>query len=102
MALTEQDIARLARLSGLQLDPTDQSRASQELTRILALIEELQAVDTHGIELMAHPLAAHQAIALRLCDDVAEAAQSTAQRDACLENAPAAHQGLFLVPTVIE
>ncbi|WP_323018577.1 Asp-tRNA(Asn)/Glu-tRNA(Gln) amidotransferase subunit GatC [Castellaniella sp.] len=102
MALTEQDIARLARLSGLRLDSTDQSRAHQELNRILGLIEELQAVDTTGIEPMAHPLAAHQNIALRLRDDTASPAQSTAQRDACLQNAPAAHQGLFLVPTVIE
>ncbi|WP_322995656.1 Asp-tRNA(Asn)/Glu-tRNA(Gln) amidotransferase subunit GatC [Castellaniella sp.] len=102
MALTEQDIARLARLSGLQLDSTEQSRAQQELSRILDLIQELQAVDTSGIEPMAHPLAAHQAITLRLRDDAADPAQSTAQRDAYLKNAPAAHQGLFLVPTVIE
>ncbi|WP_066454905.1 Asp-tRNA(Asn)/Glu-tRNA(Gln) amidotransferase subunit GatC [Castellaniella caeni] len=102
MALTEQDITRLARLSGLRLDSTDQSRAQQELDRILDLIEELQAVDTTGIEPMAHPLAAHQAIALRLRDDVADPAQSPEQRDACLRNAPAPHQGLFLVPTVIE
>jgi aspartyl-tRNA(Asn)/glutamyl-tRNA(Gln) amidotransferase subunit C len=51
---------------------------------------------------MAHPLAAHQHIALRLRDDAADPAQSASQRDACLQNAPAAHQGLFLVPTVIE
>jgi aspartyl-tRNA(Asn)/glutamyl-tRNA(Gln) amidotransferase subunit C len=102
MALTEQDIARLARLSGLRLDSNDQSRARQELDRILGLIEELQAVDTTGIEPMAHPLAAHQEIALRLRDDAAEPAQSVAQRDACLRNAPAPHEGLFLVPTVIE
>lgn len=102
MALTEQDIAQLARLSGLQLDSNDQSRAQQELSRILDLIAELQAEDTSGIEPMAHPLAAHQDIALRLRDDIAEPAQSASQRDACLANAPAAHQGLFLVPTVIE
>lgn len=102
MALTEQDITRLARLSGLRLDSNDQSRARQELNRILGLIEELQAVDTTGIEPMAHPLAAHQHIALRLRDDAADPAQSASQRDACLQNAPAAHQGLFLVPTVIE
>jgi len=102
MALTEQDIARLARLSGLRLDSNDQSRARQELDRILGLIEELQAVDTTGIEPMAHPLAAHQEIALRLRDDTAEPAQSAARRDACLRNAPAPHEGLFLVPTVIE
>lgn len=102
MALTEQDIVRLARLSGLQLDSTDSSRAQHELSRILDLIQELQAVDTRGIEPMSHPLAAHQTIALRLRDDIADPAQSALQREICLQNAPAAHQGLFLVPTVIE
>lgn len=102
MALTEQDITRLARLSCLRLDSADQQRAQQELTRILGLIEELQAVDTTGIEPMAHPLAAHQDIALRLRNDEADPAQSAEQRDACLTNAPAPHRGLFLVPTVIE
>ncbi|HEX2519200.1 MAG TPA: Asp-tRNA(Asn)/Glu-tRNA(Gln) amidotransferase subunit GatC [Castellaniella sp.] len=102
MALTEQDIAWLAQLSGLQLTADDQQRARQELTRILDLIQELQAVDTQGIEPMAHPLAAHQDIALRLRDDTAEPAQTVEQRNACMTNAPAAHQGLFLVPTVIE
>lgn len=102
MALTEQDIAWLARLAGLNLTAGDQQRAQQELTRILGLIQELQAVDTHGITPMAHPLAAHQDVALRLREDAAEPAQTLAQRDACLANAPAAHQGLFLVPTVIE
>ncbi|MHA3904071.1 Asp-tRNA(Asn)/Glu-tRNA(Gln) amidotransferase subunit GatC [Castellaniella sp. WN] len=102
MALTEQDIARLARLSGLRLDSNDQIRARQELDRILGLIEELQAVDTAGVEPMAHPLAAHQDIALRLCDDAPDPALTPGQRDACMANAPAAHQGLFLVPTVIE
>ncbi len=102
MALTEQDIARLARLSGLRLDSTDQIRARQELDRILGLIEELQAVDTAGIEPLAHPLAAHQEISLRLCDDAPDPAQTPEQRNVCLGNAPASHQGLFLVPTVIE
>ena len=102
MALTEQDIARLARLSGLRLDSNDQDRARQELDRILGLIEELQAVDTTGVEPMAHPLAAHQDITLRLCDDTPDPAQTPEARDAVLTNAPAPHEGLFLVPTVIE
>lgn len=102
MALTEQDIAWLARLAGLRLDADDQQRAQQELARILELIQELQAVDTHGIEPMAHPLSAHQDIALRLREDAAEPALSVEQRDARLGNAPAVHEGLFLVPAVLE
>uniref|UniRef100_UPI00333F9DF9 Asp-tRNA(Asn)/Glu-tRNA(Gln) amidotransferase subunit GatC n=1 Tax=Castellaniella defragrans TaxID=75697 RepID=UPI00333F9DF9 len=102
MALTEQDIARLARLAGLRLAPSDQALARDELTRILGLIEQLQAVDTAGIEPMAHPLAAHQDISLRLREDRAAPAQTLEQRAAYMANAPAQHEGLFLVPTVIE
>lgn len=102
MALTEQDIGHLARLAGLQLSSEDMQRAGQELTRILGLIEQLQAVDTTGIEPMAHPLAAHQAIALRLREDKAIAGHTLDERAAHLRNAPAQHEGLFLVPTVIE
>ncbi|MDN5843397.1 MAG: Asp-tRNA(Asn)/Glu-tRNA(Gln) amidotransferase subunit GatC [Alcaligenaceae bacterium] len=102
MALTEKDIVRFARLAGLQLAPDEQQRAQRELTRILGLIEQLQAVDTNGIEPMAHPLAAHQDIALRLRDDAATPTHTQDQRDEYLRNAPAPHEGLFLVPTVLE
>ncbi|MFA5598034.1 MAG: Asp-tRNA(Asn)/Glu-tRNA(Gln) amidotransferase subunit GatC [Pusillimonas sp.] len=51
---------------------------------------------------MAHPLSAHQDIALRLRDDQPAPTQSTGQRDALMTNAPAQTEGLFLVPTVIE
>lgn len=73
-----------------------------ELGRMLGLIEQLQAVDTTGVEPMAHPLAGHQAVALRLRDDQAAAAQTLEQRASHMANAPAQHEGLFLVPTVIE
>lgn len=102
MALTEADITRLARLAGLRLEPGEQARVQQEFTRILGLIEQLQAVDTQGMEPMAHPLAAHQDISLRLREDVATPAHTIEERNAYLANAPAAHDGLFLVPTVIE
>lgn len=102
MALSEQDISHFARLAGLRLAPDEQQRAQRELTRILGLIEQLQAVDTNGIEPMAHPLAAHQDIALRLRDDAPAPAQTEDQRAEHMRNAPAQYEGLFLVPTVIE
>jgi len=72
------------------------------LNRMLALIAQLQAVDTQGVEPMAHPLEAHQDVTLRLRDDAADPALSEAARDALMHNAPARAQGLYLVPTVIE
>jgi len=102
MALTDTDVARIARLARLDMTPDRQARAHDELNRIMGLIERLQAVDTQGVAPLAHPLSAHQDIALRLrADEVSEAGGDTA-RAALMANAPAASAGLFLVPKVIE
>jgi aspartyl-tRNA(Asn)/glutamyl-tRNA(Gln) amidotransferase subunit C len=102
MAITDQDVARIARLARIALSPADSERAQKELNGILSLIEKLQAVDTTGIEPMAHPLSAHQDIALRLRADVSAPTHTLDQRKALMANSPAESNGLFLVPTVIE
>lgn len=102
MAITPQDVARIARLARIELSPDDTARAQKDLSGMLSLIETLQAVDTAGIEPMAHPLEAHQEIALRLRPDTAAPGGDLAQRQALMANSPAENEGLFLVPTVIE
>ncbi|MDX3893745.1 Asp-tRNA(Asn)/Glu-tRNA(Gln) amidotransferase subunit GatC [Pusillimonas sp.] len=101
MAITDQDVARIAHLARIALSPEDAERTRHELNGILGLIEQLQAVDTLGVEPLAHPLSAHQDISLRLRDDKA-APGDESQRSALMANAPATAEGLFLVPTVIE
>lgn len=102
MAITDHDVARVARLARIALTDADSARTQKELNGILDLIEQLQAVDTRGIEPMAHPLSAHQDISLRLRDDVAGPSRTPEQRDALMVNSPAQAHGLYLVPTVIE
>lgn len=102
MAITQDDVIRVARLARITLSENDQTRMQNELNGILGLIETLQAVDTTGIEPMAHPLSAHQDIALRLREDNPLPAHTTEQRDQLMKNAPANEEGLFLVPKVIE
>ena len=102
MAITHDDVTRVARLARIALSDSDSQTMQTELNGILGLIEELQAVDTRGIEPMAHPLSAHQDIALRLREDQPVPTHTVAQRDTLLANAPAQSEGLFLVPTVIE
>ena len=102
MAITQDDVTRVARLARIALSDSDRQTLQTDLNGILGLIEELQAVDTAGIEPMAHPLSAHQDIALRLREDVPAPTHTTAQRDTLMANAPAQSEGLFLVPTVIE
>jgi aspartyl-tRNA(Asn)/glutamyl-tRNA(Gln) amidotransferase subunit C len=63
------------------------------------IVGQMQAVDTRGIEPLAHPVAAIQDIALRLRDDVVSEPNN---REANQRSAPAVERGLFLVPKVIE
>lgn len=99
MALTTTDIDRIARLAQLAL-PSDQStRMLSQLNGFFDIVEQMRAVDTTGVEPLAHPVAVIQNIRLRLRDDVVSEPN---QRDANQRSAPAVERGLFLVPKVIE
>lgn len=102
MAISEQDVMRIAQLARIQLSPDETAQTQKELSDILGLMAQLQAVDTTGVEPMAHPLSAYQDIQLRLRDDNAAATLTENERDTLMANAPAKAEGLFLVPTVIE
>ena len=99
MSLTSADIARIANLARLELQSLESQRMLTQINGFFDLVEKMRAVDTTGIEPLAHPMAAVHDIALRLRpDQVSE----TDQREANQRNAPAVEQGLFLVPRVIE
>ncbi len=100
--LTESEVTRLARLARIEVAPEATPHTLDALNRVFGLIEQLQAVDTRGVEPLAHPLSAIGNVALRLRDDIVTDAGSTEQRERLMANAPAAAQGLFLVPRVIE
>ncbi|MBX3585899.1 MAG: Asp-tRNA(Asn)/Glu-tRNA(Gln) amidotransferase subunit GatC [Ramlibacter sp.] len=99
MALTPQDISRIANLARLELRPEESERMLTQINGFFNIVEQMRAVDTAGIEPLAHPVAAIQTVALRLRDDVASEPD---QREANQRSAPAVERGLFLVPKVIE
>ena len=99
MALTPQDIGRIANLARLELRPEESERMLTQLNGFFDVVEQMRAVDTTGIEPLSHPVAAIQDIALRLRDDVVSEPN---QREANQQSAPAVERGLFLVPKVIE
>lgn len=99
MALTSQDIDRIANLARLALSPEESERMLSQLNGFFGIVEKMQAVDTSGVQPLAHPVATIQDIALRLREDVASEPN---QREANMRNAPAQGEGLFLVPKVIE
>ncbi len=99
MALTPQDIGRIANLARLELRPEESERMLTQLNGFFDVVEQMRAVDTTGVEPLSHPVAAIQDIALRLRDDVVSEPN---QREANQQSAPAVERGLFLVPKVIE
>lgn len=99
MSLTSADIARIANLARLELKPLESERMLTQINEFFELVEQMRAVDTAGIEPLAHPLATVQEVALRLRPDQVSEAN---QREANQRNAPALEQGLFLVPKVLE
>lgn len=99
MSLTNADISRIANLARLELSPFESERMLGQLNQFFAIVEQMRAIETKGIEPLAHPVASVSDIALRLRED---AVSEPDQRDANQQNAPAVERGLFLVPKVIE
>ena len=99
MSLNAQDIDRIANLARLQLQAAEAERMREQINGFFSIVEAMQAVDTAGIEPLAHPVAAIQDVQLRLREDVASEPN---QREANQQSAPAVENGLFLVPKVIE
>lgn len=95
MALNSDDISALAHLARVGIEPEDLAPLAADVSSVLSLVEQLQAIDTAGVEPMAHPASA--SLWLRE-DKVTE----TDQRETLQEPAPETQDGYFLVPRVIE
>jgi aspartyl-tRNA(Asn)/glutamyl-tRNA(Gln) amidotransferase subunit C len=99
MALHADDASRIAHLARLELSAAESEAMLQQLNGFFRVVEQMSAVDTRGIEPLYTPLAAVQAAALRLREDVVTERDERAANQA---SAPAVEDGLFLVPKVIE
>jgi aspartyl-tRNA(Asn)/glutamyl-tRNA(Gln) amidotransferase subunit C len=95
MPLILEDVRRIAALARLALDDEHGAQVLTQLQGIFSLIEQMEAVDTTGVEPMSHA----QDVVQRLrADQVTEGDQ----RDLFQALAPQAEAGLYLVPKVIE
>ncbi|UYZ84150.1 Asp-tRNA(Asn)/Glu-tRNA(Gln) amidotransferase subunit GatC [Entomomonas sp. E2T0] len=95
MALEQTDVEKIAQLAALKLNDSDLAETTTTLNNILKLIDRMQAVNTDGVEPLAHPLEATQ----RLRPDMVTEEN---HRDDYQKIAPAVSDGLYLVPKVIE
>ncbi|MBS1160489.1 MAG: aspartyl/glutamyl-tRNA(Asn/Gln) amidotransferase subunit [Proteobacteria bacterium] len=95
MSLTLEQVHRIAHLARIEVSASEALSTQGHLNGIFQLIEQMQAVDTTGVEPMAHA----QDLAQRLRDDVVSESD---RRAAFLAVAPETEAGLYLVPKVIE
>ena len=95
MSLTPDQLQRIALLARIDVSAEEAQSVTQRLNRVLGMIDQLQSVDTRGIEPMSHALDVVQ----RLRPD--EVTESDRRGD-YQKGAPAVEQGLYLVPKVIE
>lgn len=88
-------VENIALLAQLNVSSSNLQSSIDSISRILDLVDEMQNVDTDGIEPMAHPLDATQRLRK---DEVSE----TDHRSLFQSIAPKTEDGLYLVPKVIE
>lgn len=93
--MKKSEIDKVATLARLRVSPAEADEVTARIGEILAMIDQMQAVDTTGVEPLAHPLDAVQRLR---ADEVTEADR----RDQLLALAPANRNGLFVVPKVID
>ncbi len=99
MSLDTATVRRVASLARIRLTEEQVPQLQAELNGILGWIEQLQAVDTEGVEPMAGGNPLDTKAGMRMRED---AVNDGGQRDAVLANAPEKHEGFFLVPKVVE
>jgi aspartyl-tRNA(Asn)/glutamyl-tRNA(Gln) amidotransferase subunit C len=95
MSLDTVQVQKIALLARLRITAEEAQRYADSLSRILGLIEQMNAVNTDGVAPMAHPSESP----LRLREDQVTEPN---ERDKFQAVAPAVEAGLYLVPKVIE
>ena len=95
MALNKKEIRDIAFLARLSLKRGEINDVHEKLTKIINFIDQLQVVNTEGVDPMAHPLNQTQRLRNDKITDIN-------QRDKIQNNAPEVSDGFYLVPKVIE
>jgi aspartyl-tRNA(Asn)/glutamyl-tRNA(Gln) amidotransferase subunit C len=95
MAITDEDVTKIAALARLKIEQADIAAYANNLSNIINLVDEMDQIDTREIKAMAHPFDN----TTRLREDIVSEQD---QRDELLAIAPKTESGLYLVPKVIE
>lgn len=95
MTVDRQTVEKLAELAHIAISEATIDEVSGQLGDMLQLMDQLQTVNTEGVQPMAHPLETKQILR-------ADAVTEPNQCEAFLARAPLTDEGLFLVPKVID
>ena len=95
MALDKTEVEKIAHLARLHISESETHEVTTRITDILALIDQMQSLDTNAVEPLAHPLDLVQRLR---ADKITE----EDQRDKLQQLAPASEDGLYLVPKVLD
>ena len=95
MALDKSEVEKIAKLARLHISDAGADEVANRITDILALIDQMQSIDTESVEPMAHPLDVVQRLRV---DEITE----SDRREELQTLAPETQGGLYLVPKVIE
>ena len=95
MSLSIDEVRKVAKLARLELSDADAPQMAEQLNRILEYVDQLQQVNTDGVEPLAHPLPVHNVFR----DDVPHPSLPV---DEALKNAPVRNGNYFGVPAVFD
>ncbi len=96
MALSLEEVRRIAALARLRLSPEEEQTFAVQLSAILGYVEQLRELDVSAVEPMTHALAGGD-VPLR-----ADALHDSLAPAEALANAPAREGTCFKVPRIIE
>ncbi len=95
MALTDKEVQHIAKLARIRLSADELPHYASEINGLLKWIEQLQEVNTDGIEALS-------SVSEQLLPWRADVVTDGNQQEAVLKNAPMQSHGCFVVPKVIE
>jgi aspartyl-tRNA(Asn)/glutamyl-tRNA(Gln) amidotransferase subunit C len=95
MSLTADEVRWVAHLARLELSAAELETMTRQLSAILDYVDQLQQVNTDGVEPLAHPLPIHNVFR----DDVPAPSLPV---DAALANAPDRRDDFYAVPAVLD
>ncbi len=95
MKITRDQVENVAVLARLELSEADLERMTRQLSAIVDYVNQLQTLDTTGVEPLAHPLPLQNVFR---ADELAPSLPP----DQALQNAPDRRGNFFGVPAVFE